>query len=324
MRSTDAPARLRAEFLLMLLVAVAILGVIAGILAPVVANKLDDAQIRSEAATLRSLRRDFEATYDAVDYNNLNEASVAGSGLPSGTVLTTFDQGTTIDARIYGQSIVVDAAGWVTKLAQKRGVTSYVVGAAYTALTQNQYTAIAFNPYQVQRCLVVGPAGETGQQRYLLLSLMVPPYRALVFPAADPTQTFDSIWDQSWESAQAQAPSLWSTLLSPEQFALWNTASSNNRTNASRLLVERIVQPKYTLTLANNSQTDTAWVDIGPASDALVAAPNSGTTQSSSIAGFSSGILAGRLIVVRRGPSAAAAYEVQRFFIYSDVNLTVQ
>jgi len=308
----------------MLLVAVAIVGVLAGILAPVLANKLDDAQVRSEAETLRSLRKDFEATYDAIDYNNLNEASVAGSGLPAGTVFTTFDLGTGIGLRIYSQFISVDPAGWVTKLAQKRGVTSYVVGASYSALTQSQYTAIAFNPYQVQRCLVIGPAGETGQQRYLLISLMAPPYRVLTFPTADASQTFDSIWDQSWESAQSQAPALWSSLLTTDQYSLWNTASSNNRTNASRMLVERIVQPKYSLTLANNSQTDTAWVDIGPAADAITAAPNSGTVQSSSLPGFATGILSGRMIVVRRGASAATAYEVQRFFLYSDVNLTVQ
>jgi type II secretory pathway pseudopilin PulG len=308
----------------MLLIAVAIVGVLAGILVPVLANKLDDANIRAETETLRSLRRDFEATYDAVDYNNLNEASVAASGLPSGTVLTTFDQGNALGARVYSPAIVVDPAGWVTKLAQKRGVSSYVVGASYSALTQNQYGSIAFNPYQVQRCLVVGPAGEAGQQRYMLLSLMAPPYRVLIFPTADPTQTFDSIWDQSWESTQAQAPTLWGTLLSSDQYALWNTASTNNRTNASRLLVERIVQPKYSLTVANNSPTDTTWVDIGPLVDAIVSAPNSGTVQSSSLAGFTSGILAGRLIVMRRGPTAASAYEVQRFYLYSDVNLTVQ
>jgi hypothetical protein len=84
------------------------------------------------------------------------------------------------------------------------------------------------------------------------------------------------------------------------------------------------VQPKYSLTLANNSQTDTAWVDLGPAIDAIVSAPDSGTTLSSSLPGFAGGVLAGRLIVVRRGASAAAAYEVQRFFLYSDVNLTIQ
>src|SRR5271154_6974624 len=91
------------EFLLMLLIAVAIVGILAGILAPVLANKLDDAQLRSERETLKSLRSDFEATYDATDFNNLNEASVAGSGLPLGTVFTTFDQGTGIANRIFGQ-----------------------------------------------------------------------------------------------------------------------------------------------------------------------------------------------------------------------------
>ncbi len=323
MKSTEHE-KSRGEFLLMLLVAVAIVGILAGILAPVLANKLDDAQIRSEADTLRSLRRDFEGTYDANDYDNLNEASIANSGLPPGTAFTTFDQATAIASRIFAQSVVVDPAGWVTKLAQKRGVSSYVLGASYSALTESQYAAIAFNGYQVQRCIVIGPTGESGQQRYLLISLMVPPYRALVFPTADATQTFNSIWDQSWESTQTQAPPLWGSLLTPGQYALWNAASSNNRTNASRLLVERIVQPKYTLTLANNSQTDTAWVDIGPSINAIISPPNSGTVVSTSVAGFGSGILSGRQIVVRRGPSAAAAYEVQRFFLYSDVNLTVQ
>ena len=135
---------------------------------------------------------------------------------------------------------------------------------------------------------------------------------------------FDSIWDQNWESTGAQAPTLWSTLLSTAQLADWNAVSANNRTNASRLLVERIVQPKYTLTIANNSLTDTAWVDIGPALNAITAAPNSGTVQSSSLSGFTTGVLSGRLIVVRRGQTAANAFEVQRFFLYSDVNLTVQ
>jgi len=323
MRSTD-PNGASGVFLLMLLIAVAIVGILAGILAPVLSNKLDEAQIRSEAETLRSLRKDFEATYDALDYTNLNEASVPGSGLPAGTVFTTFDTATGIALRIFGPTVTVDPAGWVTKLAQKRGVTSYAVGASYSNLTQSQYSAIAFNAYGVQRALVIGPTGETGQQRYLLMSLMVPPYRTLAFPTADATQTFDSIWDQSWESTQAQALALWAPLLSPGSYALWNTASANNRTNASRLLVERIVQPKYTLTLANNSPADTAWVDIGPSTNEIVAAPNTGAVVSSSLPDFATGILAGRMIVVRRGATAASAYEVQRFFLYSDVNLTVQ
>jgi type II secretory pathway pseudopilin PulG len=323
MRSTERSAQ-GGEFLLMLLVAVAIVGVLAGILAPVLANKLDDAQMRSEADALGALRKDFEATYDSTDFNNLNEASVAASGLPAGITFTTFDLATAIAGRIYGATITVDPYGWVTKLAQKRGVTSYSAGAIYSALTESQYTAIAFNPYNTQRCLVVGPTGEAGQQRYLLMSVMAPPYRPLAFPAADATQTFNSIWDQSWEAVDSQAPSLWSSLLTPAQYLLWNTASANHRTNASRLIVQRIVQPKYTLTLANNSSTDTAWVDIGPAVNAITALPDSGTVSSSSLAGFTSGVLSGRLIVVRRGASAAAAYEVQRFFLYSDVNLTIQ
>jgi type II secretory pathway pseudopilin PulG len=312
------------EFLLMLLIAVAIVGLLAGMLAPVLSNKLDDLRIRTEADSLHSLRKDFEGTYDSTDYPNLNESSVPASGLPTGTVFTTFDSGVAVATRIFAPNITVDAAGWVTKLAQKRGITSYVVGGTYSPLDQNQYASLAFNPYGVQRCLVIGPSGEVGQQRYMLISLMVPPYRQLAFPTADATQTFNSIWDQSWESTQALPPSSWSALLTATQFALWNSPSANNRTNASRLIVERIVQPKFTLTVANNSPTDTAWIDIGPAANAMTLAPNSGTASSASVAGFSSGILAGRQIVLRRGAAVASAYEVQRFYLYADVTLTVQ
>jgi type II secretory pathway pseudopilin PulG len=303
---------------------VAIIGVLAGMLAPVLANQLDDAQIRAERAALQSLRQDFEATYDALDYQNLNEASLPGSGLPSGIAPTTFDQGDTFPSRIYASAVTVDPVGWVTKLAQKRGLATYQAGASYAYSAANQYVALAFNHFQLQRCLIAGPAGETGRQRYLLLSLMAPADRGLVFPTADATQTFNTLWDQSWEATGAQAPAAWAALLTAGQYAQWNAVSSNRRTNASRLLVERIVQPKYALTLANNSQTDTVWVDIGPAANAMVAAPNSGTTLSSTLAGFATGILAGRQIVVRRGASAAAAAEVQRFFLYADVTLTVQ
>jgi hypothetical protein len=179
-------------------------------------------------------------------------------------------------------------------------------------------------PCQVQSSLVLGPAGEVGPQRFLRLCLLAPADRMLAFPTADATLTDDSIGDQSGRSTQGQPAPFWNTLLTPAQFSLWNTASSNKRTNASRLHVERIVEAKYSLTLANNSQTDTAWVDIGPVVNAIVAAPNSGTVESASLPGFGTGILAGRQIVVRRGPSAASAYEVQRFYLYSDVNLTVQ
>jgi len=87
--------------------------------------------------------------------------------------------------------------------------------------------------------------------------------------------------------------------------------------------VERIVQPKYTLTVANNSPTDTAWVDIGRLRTQSQRLRIPGR-RPALLAGFTAGILAGRLIVVRRGAAAASAYEVQRFFLYSDVNLTIQ
>ena len=326
MRSADsAPlGRTAGETLLMVLTAVAIVAILAGMLAPVLADKLDDARLRAERGAVDALREDFMGTLDATDFNGTNESSVPSAGLPTGTVFTTFDTATAVAARLYAPTITVDPAGWATKLAVQRGITTAAAGSVYGFLPGNAYTQVAFNGCGLQRCLVLGPAGEVGLQRYLLLSLLVPANRVLPFPAGDPTQLFDSLWDNSWESTTAQAPASWASLLTAGQYALWNSVASANRTNASRLIVARIVQPKYTVTVADTSPTDAAWVDLGPATAALTAAPGAGTVSSASLSAFAGGVLAGRLIVVRRGPSAAAAYEVERFFLNSDVTITVQ
>lgn len=308
----------------MILVAVAIMGILAGALAPVVSGKLDDSRMRSEAESLGVLRRDFEATFDSTDYSSINESSLSGAGLAPGTTATTFDAANAIGSRIYAPLVTVDPASWLSRIALKRGITSAVAQASYGPNSGGQYAALAFNAMGVQRCVVAGPTDESGMQRYLMLSLMVPAYRTLAFPGGDAVQTFNAIWDQSWDSVGAQAPATWSSTLTPDQIALWNEASVNHRSNASRLLLERIVQPKYSLTVANNSPTDTAWVDIGPSQNAMTCAPNSGTTLSSSLPAFPTGILSGRLIVVRRGASPTSAYEVQRFLIHSDVTITLQ
>jgi type II secretory pathway pseudopilin PulG len=314
----------RGEFLLMLLVAVAIVGILAGLLAPAISTRLDEAQLAQERANLEAFRGDVEATFDSTDYTGSNMSSVPQSGLPAGTTFTTLDQAPTMGSRIYDPSIAVDPAGWVTKLARRRGVASFSSGDSYTALSQSQYGALAFNAYRTQRCLLAGPAGEAGQQRYLLVSLMVPATRVLVFPQGDPAALFESLWDQNWEASGAQAPSAWQPLLSAADYGLWNGTGSNGRTNASRLIVARIVQPKYGVTLVNNSPTDTAWMDVGPAVDAVVAAPASGSHVIQSVSGFGTGVLAGREIVVRRGVALDSAFEVQRFFLYSNVTVTIQ
>ena len=204
-------------------------------------------------------------------------------------------------------------------------VTSYVVGASYSALTQNQYTAIAFNAYQVQRCLVVGPAGESGQQRYLL---------HLAHGAA---------LQGTWRSRRRtpRRPSTRSGTkagnrrsLRPLRYGVRCLLPTSSPSGTQRRLTTGPTRPACWSRESSSRNTRSRWQTTarptrrGSTSarrqTRSSSAPNSGTVQSSSLPGFATGILAGRLIVVRRGPSAAAAYEVQRFFLYADVNLTVQ
>ena len=313
----------RGELLLMTLLAVAILATLAGMIVPVVANRIDDLRLSSERSMLESFSRDLVATFDATSFDQ-NISSLPSTGLPSGTVLTAFNGASALQGSIYSATYTLDPTGWQARLGVRRGMSSQPAGSILSPSVGSELSGLVFNSFGTQRCLLAGPSGETGRQRYLFLSLMAPSFRGLVFPSGDQDQLFNSIWDQSWESPTAQVPALWASSLSASAAAAWNAVATGNKTNAARIVVVRITQPKYTLTLANNSASDTAWVDIGPATNKIVALPGSGVTSSASVPGFSSGILQGRLIVVRRGQDASSASEVQRFFLYADVAITLQ
>ena len=308
---------------MMALLAVAILAVLAGMIVPVVANRIDDARMSSERDILAGIRRDVEGSFDATAFE-LNESALPSSGLPDGTPLTVFNDAGGLGAQIYASSVTLDPNSWVVRLASRRGFSTPGGGVSLSANAGTECSRLVFNSFGMQRCLMVGPAGESGRQRYLLVSLMSPSYRVLAFPTGDANGLFSELWDQSWESVGTQAPAAWSASLTAPQFALWNTLAVAGRTNAARLVVERIVQPKFVVTIANNSPTDGVWVDIGPATNAISVAAGGGVASSTTIPGFASGVLQGRLIVVRRGVDAGSAAEVQRFFLYSDVNLTIQ
>ena len=321
--SKDPRGSQAGELLIMTLLAVAILAVLAGMIVPVMQNRIDDLRLSGERDALGSLASDISATFDSTSYD-LNISALPNTGLPAGTTFTTFNSASDLQGGAYSASYIVDGAGWQARLAARRGMTAPTAGTTIVPATGSEFSRLVFNSFGTQRCLLVGPSGESGRQRYLLVSLMAPAFRGLVFPSGDPTQLFNAIWDQGWESSTAQIPSLWSTGLSTAAAASWNAVSTGNRTNAARFVVARVTQPKYTFLLANNSTSDTAWVDIGPLGNAMVALPGSGVTSSASVAGLSSGILQGRLIVIRRGADAASATEVQRFFIYADVSVTLQ
>jgi hypothetical protein len=179
----------------------------------------------------------------------------------------------------------------------------------------------ALNARRWERLLFVGPTNEVGQQRYLLVSMMTPLSRELTFPSTG--AVFDQIWTNSWEGGGATAPAAWATTLTAAAYNEWNAQSSGNRTNASRLVVERITQSKVDIVVVNNHPTDRVWVDVGTFANAFNVAPNSGVSRSTNIAEFATGVPVGRLIVVRRGTTAPGT-ETQRFVLNSPVTITVQ
>jgi hypothetical protein len=112
--------------------------------------------------------------------------------------------------------------------------------------------------------LIAGPTAEPGRQRYLLISLMVPDSKGLVIPLRNNNPTdqaawFDAIWNNNWENEGGALPAYWTNpsfgnpnVLLPEQQAAW-AQGSGGTTNCHCLIVKRIVQPKYTITVNNTA-----------------------------------------------------------------------
>jgi len=116
-----------------------------------------------------------------------------------------------------------------------------------------------------------------------------------------------------------------SAAFTASDYALWNTVSSGNRTNAGRVFVVNITQFKYKVTVVNTTTTTNAEVDIGPYTNAITIAANAATpvVDSTTIPEFANGVPAGRWIVVRMG-TAGNMKQVQQYPLDRDITITVQ
>src|SRR5262249_34789662 len=111
---------------------IALLAVVAGMIVPVVANRIDDARLGAERSILSEMRRDFCATFDAPTFD-LNESSLPQTGLPASVLLTSFDDPNSLNAIVFGSGPSVQAANWLQRLALKRGITTFGTGIPYGA-----------------------------------------------------------------------------------------------------------------------------------------------------------------------------------------------
>jgi prepilin-type N-terminal cleavage/methylation domain-containing protein len=308
---------IKAFTLLEILLVLAIFGMLAGLGLAFSGSFFDGQTIDAERKNLREIRDAVVQSFNEADPNR-NIAALAGlTGI--GTTATIFDSETNLNTVISADATVMGNS-WQDKVSR---VMNYVQTIG-DVIPSNRADTIWFNSRYWRRVMLVGPTNEMSQ-RYLILTFTMPVGQPLVFPATSPSGSiFNDIWSNNWNSSGALAPAAWTGVMTADQLAVWNSNELYNRTNASRLIVERVNQPKYPVILVNNSVNDTVWIDIGTYANAMILGPGGGVTRSNAIPEFANGVLIGTWVIVRRGLDAASAFETQRFPLSGPANLTVQ
>ena len=283
-----------------------ILGVLAAVLVPSVQDIITKARRDAEVRALDDLANTITGSFQSTDLTNLNLAALPGT-IGAGDSPTTFSVAT---GAAYATT---NATDWFTKVSRLRGLTPQV-GSPPIASVQPALALIAFNVVGNPRLLFAAPS-ETGQQRFLLVSLMARSEQ-LVLPAYDPSAAwFDAIWNNDWENRSATLPAYWSGRLTPAQAAAW-TQGSGGLTQAYRLCVKRITLPKFQFTVNNNHATENAWLSFNNTAQAFTAPAGSG-------ASVTPEILGGRLIILNRG-TAWPGVEALRFHLAANDAVTLQ
>jgi len=258
-------------------VVTAIIGILAMIVLPSLMERLQSARLDAEKATLTTFEDDMKRSFQdsRFDYN-MDDGVVTGdlSGFRSCPKTTETTYPTT-----------ATTGDWFVKLGRLRG-TSPLISQPVSEDQQKSLFELAYNSYLQPRLLIAGPTTELGHQRYLLISLMAPDSKGLVIPQRnnnpmDQENWFNAIWANDWENMGGTLPPYWTNSSNPnplnaDEQSAW-MPSSGGTTNCHRLIVKRIVQPRYTITINNNDLSHYGWVAIGSISNyVLTTLPNTG------------------------------------------------
>lgn len=300
-----ASLHLRHAFsLLEVILVLAIFGALAGALVPSVRDVIERTRRDAEAKTLDELMNTITTSFESTDLSTLNLAALPGT-IGVADTPTSFSTAT---SGLYGTT---SSADWFAKVARHRGVTPSI---GTNPLAQPELARIAFNPLGNARWLFAAPS-ENGRQRFLLVSLMARPEQLNVPAYAATAAWFDAIWNHDWESRSGTLPPLWSAQLSAAQVNAW-TQSGNGLAWTNRLVVRRIVLPKFRVTVNNNHASENAYLAFNNTSGAFVANAGSGVN-------ITPEILSGRVVSVFRGPSAPGV-EALRFTLRENATVTLQ
>ena len=204
-------------------------------------------------------------------------------------------------------------------------------------------TELWFNKRRSKRLILVGPVDEVFKQRYLVVSLMLPSHLDLTLPTPAGTFTdndlFNALWSTSWDNPSVQVPADWNVGNAANR-SLWNEMN-RGRTNASRLVVVRLVQSKYQLTVNNiNTDGQRLWVELpalsvnDPNNKVFIDDTKTTTTGIAKDTPFTTdtlpntspfklGIPEGTLVNIWKGTDAGDRVKVRQFFIEKNTSITV-
>ncbi len=281
-----------------------VLGALAAVLTPSVRDIIERSRRETEARALDDLAATVTASFENTDLTNLNLAALPGS-------IAATDSPTAFSASTTAAYTTTDNSAWFAKVARLRGLNPQV-GTAPGA--QPELARLAFNGSGNSRLMFAGP-DEAGRQRFLLISLVARSDQ-LALPAYEAGAAwFDAIWNNDWESRTAALPAFWQSRLSGAQIAAWHEGSGG-LTQVHRLIVRRIVLPKFRVTVNSNHPTEQAFVSFNNTPNAFSAPANSGAASTPEILG-------GRLITINRG-TAWPGVEALRFRLRENATVTVQ
>lgn len=289
--------------LLEIVLALFVLATLAAVLTPSVRDIVERSRREAEVRAVENLAATITASFDSVDFTRENIAALPGT--ISGTDLPTlFSTSTTAPYS------ATDTNAWFAKVGRLRGLDPQAGAPA----AQPELARIAFNPLGHPRLLFAAP-DEPGRQRFLLVSLVAPAGQLALPTYEAGLGWFDAIWSHDWENRSALLPAYWQSRLSVAQVAAWHQGPGG-LTRVDRLIVRRIVLPKFRVTVNSNHPTEAAFVSFNATPNAFTAPANSGAASTPEILG-------GRLITINRGP-AWPGVEALRFHLRENATVTVQ
>jgi type II secretory pathway pseudopilin PulG len=327
-----------------------IIGIFAGLMIFPLLGMIDNARKRAEREKLAKIADEIRATFTN-DYLPDNISAMPDELPWNPTTLspamepTTFDRGTPLTTL---PDSTVDF--WYWKLARLRGQSSASVAEG------TDVHDIAINPWKGRRVLIAGP-NENFLQRYILLSFMFPEENIPAIPTPGATgyeAWFNAIYDHDWGKPLAETPA-------GSDWGAWGAKSLRGERFAERVMVEKIVQRRYTITV-NNSHTyeraspsdpllkDSIYIYTnikeGTVSDSLLVSSTlepglcykfdgsemigaeliyAGNTANHEPTGHRKGILGGRRVrITRQAPGASDATHIYSILLNEDVTVVIQ